>query len=76
MHVERDLTVTSLLGTVLIRRPLGGQVHAQTYLAAHLLPETHDATLDGSISHCHFHFKSVSTLYRQLPNIHGQRMVT
>jgi hypothetical protein len=32
MHVERDLTVTSLLRTVLIRHHLGGQVHAQTYL--------------------------------------------
>jgi hypothetical protein len=76
MHVERDLTVTSLLGTVLIQCYLGGQVHAQTYLARTCYLTTHDATPNGSISHHHFHFKSISTLYRQLPNIHGQRMVT
>jgi hypothetical protein len=76
MHVERDLMVTSLYGTVLIRRHLGGQVHAQTYLAHTCYLTTHDATPDSSISHCRFRFKSVSTLYRQLPNIHGQRMVT
>jgi hypothetical protein len=62
MHVERDLTVTSLLGTVLIRRHLGGQVLAQTYLAHTCYLTTHDATPDGSISHPHFRFKSISTI--------------
>jgi hypothetical protein len=76
MHVERDLMVTSLFGTFLIRCHLGGQVRPQTYLVRTYYLTTHDATPDGSISHHYFHFKSISTLYRQLPNIHGQRMVT
>jgi hypothetical protein len=62
MHVECDLMVTSLHGTVLIRRHLGGQVRAQTYLARTCYLTTHDATPDGSISHYHFHFKSISTI--------------
>jgi hypothetical protein len=62
MHIERDLMVTSLYGTVLIQRHLGGQVRAQTYLACPCYLTTHNATPDSLISHRQFHFKFVSTI--------------
>ncbi len=79
MHVERDLMDTSLLGTVLIRRHLGGEVHAQTYLAAHLLPYN---SLQHTTQHLTVQYIIVISIsnpfqqYRQLSNLHGQRMVT
>jgi hypothetical protein len=65
MHVKRDLTVTSLLGTVLVRRHLGGQVCAQTYLAVQLLPDNtrHNTWLFNISSSFPFqiHFNTIQT---------------
>jgi hypothetical protein len=63
MHVDRNLPVTPLLGTV-VRRHLEGQMRAQTYPRERVLTDitTHNTTPDGSIIHRCFQFESVSTI--------------
>jgi len=69
MRVELDLTVTSLCGSVVVRRHLGVQNCAIKYLLKLFFSEMPYISHEGLICLCHFIFKSVSTLYRQLPNM-------
>jgi hypothetical protein len=69
MRVELDLTVTSLCGTVVVRRHLGVQNCAIKHLLKLFFSETPYISHEGLTRLCHFIFKSVPTLYMQLLNM-------
>jgi hypothetical protein len=69
IRVELDLAVTSILGTVVIGRHLGGQLRAHFHLARTKRPTEHAASHVGSTFHHNLQFKSVSTLYTPSPNM-------
>ena len=69
LPVELDLTVTSLSGTVVVRRHLGVQNCLIKYLLKLFFSETPYISNEGLTCLCHFIFKSVTSLYRQLPNM-------